>query len=535
MRILGIHWGHDSSLCLLNDGRIEAHLELERVSRVKKHSIKLRQDLEKYLMLFFDRLGLGWDDVDSIALINTHDNTRYPDYVLSHLPPDKTVAYYDHHDCHAASAFYLSPYDKALILTVDGGGNDGGACMYRGHGSQIDTLDKRGDGSIGQVWSTTRAFFSETVNGPIGTEGVLMGASPYGELDDDLAAWFTHHLLHGEKVYSIFPKQLKKRFGRRWWRPRRRVNPNNEADYFRVCRSLQHATEGVLGGLFDEIKAFGGPGSDRLVLSGGVMLNCVAIGKLAARWEGEVFVAPSIDDAGLSIGACLLHWHRTRGKMRTPPSEYHLPYLGFDYSDAEVRAAIANTSGVTADPATVDDVARLVADGRIVALYHGRSESGKRALGNRSIVADPRHESMKDQINRKVKMRHWYRPFAPAVLADRADKIFEMVMDSPYMSVAVPVRDAWRDKLQAVRHIDGTARVQTVQPTFNRFFYDLIHAFGERTGVPVLLNTSFNESEPIVDSPADAIACFLRTDIDYLYLEGTLIAKKEAGAGVEAA
>jgi carbamoyltransferase len=524
MKTLGIHWGHDSAFCLMEDGKILAHIEVERISRIKKHPIKTLKDFDKYINIFLEKTNTRWTEVDAVLLCKIHNQDNYPRFILDSIPKDIEIIFYDHHDSHAAIGYYLSPYDESLILTVDGGGNDCGLAMYYGEGKEISTLKKVGDGAIGQVWTATKRYFSKTKNGPMGTEGVLMGASPYGEVDQALVDWFYENMTTGSEMYVNFPKQLKSKFtGGLFKKPY--LDPNSEKDYFNVCRSIQTATERLFCDLFEEIKSFG-HNTDNIILSGGVMLNCVALGKIVKKYFDNVYTPFSVDDAGLAIGNCLLHWHQTLGHERIPLKFNHTPYLGFEYQKEDIDSVINSSEDIIIEEADINEVARLISEGNIISLYQGRSESGKRALGNRSIIADPRSSDMKRVINEKVKMRHWYRPFAPAVLKEMSHEIFDTELDSPYMSYAVPVKQEWKDKLGAVTHIDGSARFQTVERDFNQLYYDLINAFYIKTGVPVLLNTSFNESEPIVDSPKHALECFMRTNIDYLFMDGKLISKK---------
>jgi carbamoyltransferase len=274
-------------------------------------------------------------------------------------------------------------------------------------------------------------------------------------------------------------------------------------------------------------------GARNLCIAGGVALNCVANGRIA-REAGfdNVWIQPAAGDDGIAIG-CAYYGHVALQKKARASVMTHA-YVGMDYSEADVQEALARPSVRLATKRTrcfdiCAETARVLADGNVIGWFQGRSEFGPRALGNRSILADPRSPQMKDILNRRVKHRQPFRPFAPIVLAHRMHEIFEGEEDSPFMLIAKRVREPWRDRIAAIVHVDGTARVQTVRRETNERLYRLLEAFEALTGVPVLINTSFNvKGEPIVETPHDAVACFLATGIDYLALHDLLIAKTPA-------
>jgi carbamoyltransferase len=266
-------------------------------------------------------------------------------------------------------------------------------------------------------------------------------------------------------------------------------------------------------------------------MAGGVALNCVANGRIV-REAGfdNVWIQPAAGDDGIAIG-CAYYGHLAIQKNKRSFVMNH-SYLGIDYKDADVRAAankplVRRQTTQKSSKNIYGETAKLLSQGHVFGWFQGRSEFGPRALGARSILADPRQADMKDKLNKWVKHRQAFRPFAPIVLAERANEIFEGDEDSPFMLLAKRVRPEWQDKIPAIVHVDGTARVQTVRQAHNEYLYKLLKEFDSITGVPVLLNTSFNvKGEPIVETPADAIKCFLTTGMDYLVLHNLLIAKK---------
>jgi carbamoyltransferase len=272
--------------------------------------------------------------------------------------------------------------------------------------------------------------------------------------------------------------------------------------------------------------------SRNLVLSGGVALNCVANARILADTGYErVWVPPCASDTGAPLGSALWHHHQTLGQPRN--GELKHAFFGLAYTDTEIEAALreAGLAGERmAEPELIERAARDLADGRIVGWFQGRFEMGPRALGNRSILADPRRESMKDVINARIKHREPFRPFAPAVLLERACELFEIAQPDPFMTLAPRVRPEKRHLIPAAVHVDGTGRIQTVERSANPRYYGVIEAFGRLTGVPVLLNTSFNRQEPIVANPAEAISCFLRTDMDVLVLGDYYVTDRNAAA-----
>jgi carbamoyltransferase len=285
-----------------------------------------------------------------------------------------------------------------------------------------------------------------------------------------------------------------------------------EENYFALLNHIQRET-----------------GLKKLCLAGGVALNCAANGKIFGKTDfQDVWIQPASNDAGTSIGAALHVWHEILGKPRSFVMEH--AYWGPHYEDSEIRQALEGASTVyhhLAEPEIVDRTAREIADGKIVGWFQGRMEFGPRALGNRSILADPRRKEMKDVLNSRIKYREPFRPFCPSVLSERTGEYFETDYSSPFMVMAYAIRPGMRERIPAVTHADGTGRLQTVEKHANPLYWNLIHRFGQITGVPLLLNTSFNENEPVVNTPLEALDCFLRTRMDTLVMGRYILYKTE--------
>jgi carbamoyltransferase len=537
--ILSFYGGHDASVCLLQAGEIVVHLEIERVTRHKnQRGSEIMHDTrfsgrpwhDRGISWFVDLVladqGIGWSDISCVALIP--DGVRLNrDY--AHVPDGVPVYLVNHHVAHASSAFYASPFEEAMVLTLDGGGDDGGGLIAFGSGRALRIARRVPNGAFGLLWDRSLDLWSRSPLGPIGTEGVLMGAAAYGEEIPELRSYFECQV----REAWASPEDTYPRMGRvlgdllPGGRQAHLLPPSfswqQEESYFAYCHSLQNATDIFFEELFEELAAtYDCPA---LCLAGGVILNCHALGRALGRrpWLRH-YVPPAPNDGGLSMGAALWVYHQALGEARRVREEPSSPYLGLRRPDYDYERLFDTVPGLLVErsvtvPALVD---RLLA-GEVLSLYQGRSESGRRALGNRSIVADPRDPSIRHRINEQIKHRQWYRPFAPAVLQDRVTDVFGQDVDSPYMSVALPVVESWREKVPAVLHRDGTARLQTVSPELNPFFHAIIQEFHARSGVPLVLNTSFNDREPIVETPEDAMHCFLQSGLDALYMEGFLV------------
>jgi len=567
MKILGLNFSNDAAAALVVDGRIEAAVQEERFSRVKHDRAFPFRSIDYCL----SHGGLRLEDLDAVAFFwnpiqhmdgyNARQSTSWrhhleylydlPASLVPRLPKAWAEApwaklvvpgpegrelpffFVDHHLAHAASAFLGSDFEEAAILTVDGYGERRSTLLARGKGTTITPRsDVRFPRSLGSVYAAVSEFLGFKPNRD---EGKVMGLASYGRptyLDDlrqivrttdqgfevDLS-WF-RYFMEGPHRYGA---RVVERFGP----PRAPEGPISERDQD-LAASLQARTEEVLLHLARVLRAR--TGADALVMAGGVTLNCVANGRLMRESGFErFFFFPASSDAGASLGAALYVEHVLGGNpTRVPfPGEY----LGPSYTDQQIKARLAlGGVHVTEEPRLIDRVADLLAAGRIVGWFQGRAEFGPRALGNRSILADPRRADMKDVLNARVKFREPFRPFAPSILEEACGDFFTSGVPSPYMLRVYDTLPDKLDALPAITHVDGGARVQTVNRAQNRRYYDLIRAFGERTGVPCVVNTSFNiRGEPIVTTPEEALRCFASSDMDALAIGSYLLVKEGVG------
>jgi carbamoyltransferase len=599
--ILGISaFYHDSAAALVRDGEIVAAAQEERFSR-KKHDPRFPSKAINYCLeeafiepseldavVFYDNPLLTFDRlVKSLLTVAPEGEEQWAkaarsflgvkavvrEHVRRALGADVRLLFSDHHTAHAAAAFFPSPFEEAALLTVDGVGEWATLTLGLGRGSRVEMLKEiRYPHSLGLLYSAMTFYCGFKVNSG---EYKLMGLAPYGRpvyadairenlidvkedgsfrLNTDYFGFLERNVMTNERFDSLFggPARL----------PESRIT-RREMD---LAASIQTVLEEVMLKLARNARRL--TGSKNLALAGGVALNCVANGKiLRERIFEHVWIQPAAGDAGSAVGAALLANHQYFDEpRRLNPSgrdSQKGSYLGPAYSGAEVRAFLERRGYpfVTVSNASerARTVARAIADGKIVGYMVGRMEFGPRSLGARSILGDPRREETQAVMNLKIKHRESFRPFAPAVLAEKACEYFELETESPYMLLVAPVREerrlpmSWegfeggdsgdmlevinrpRSDIPAVTHVDYSARVQTVHPEDKPDFYELIREFYELTNCPVLVNTSFNvRGEPIVCGPRDAYRCFMRTEMDLLVLEDCLLWKNEQPAFKEA-
>jgi carbamoyltransferase len=433
------------------------------------------------------------------------------------LPPRR---YYDHHLTHAAAAFLTSGLPRAAVATIDGRGASYATVTWRADGTKLTRLRS-------EPWTNSLGIFYELCSMHLGLgtfgQGKVMGLAPYGDaacvtaqmsamLDTATTPWYRVHHIPFETVLGFGPRAKQSILAPPYTDFAAGVQRSLEIAVRRVVESAQRDT-----GLTD------------VCLGGGVSLNCSSNGALVTAGVAPTLsLFPAAGDNGLPVGAALLAAFEA-GEY-TPKRITHA-YFGPAFNDAECEAALGRAGGATfgfyRSPNVAPDIAKLLADGAVVGWFQGSMEIGPRALGNRSIIADPRSVATRDRVNR-IKGRERWRPLAPSVLAECAGDFFDLAGDSPFMLLAVPVRPDKRAIIPAVTHVDGSARPQTVTREQNQPYYDLISAFERETGVPVILNTSFNDaSEPIVCTPDDAVRTFLATDLDALVL-GSFVATKHA-------
>jgi carbamoyltransferase len=584
---------HDSAACLVRDGVVVAAAQEERFSRIKGDpafpagavrfclkSAGIRPaDLE--VVAFYEKPLLKLDRLLETYLALAPRGLRSflqaaPRWLHERLQTDGTiraalddyagpVLYTEHHEAHAASAFLPSPFTDAAVLTIDGVGEWATATIGAGHGARLDvTHELHFPDSLGLLYSAFTYHAGFRVNSG---EYKLMGLAPYGAprfvariLDEVMSLRDDGSFTLDQRYFDYMGglTMTSARFAERFEGPPRAPESpltQREMDY---ARSVQTVCEEVV--LRMARTAHRETGCDALCLAGGVALNAVANGRLLR--EGpfrDVWVQPAAGDAGGAVGAALLAWHRWLEQPRAPRSGDDGmrgaalgPSFAADEAERELRAAGAHFVRLD-ESELLDRTAQLLASGAVVGWFDGPMEFGPRALGARSILADPRDPQMQSLLNRKIKFREGFRPFAPSVLEDRAEEYFDLDRPSPYMLVVAPVRErhrceteegAWgidrinqpRSDIPAVTHLDYSARVQTVSADRTPRFHALISAFEARTGCPMLVNTSFNvRGEPIVCTPTDAYACFMRTAIDALVVFPFLLLRGDQPVGRAAA
>jgi len=575
VNILGINAFHgDSSAALLVDGKLVAAIEEERVRRVK-HWAGFPSEAIRFVL---DFAGLKPGEIDHVAigrdpsahlhkkvLFSLHkrpsfgairdrlanmgkvmDLKRLLAGALGVAPGALRARFHnvEHHRAHMASAFFLSPFDEAACLTLDGFGDFVSTMFGHGCGGRLDVEHRvEFPHSMGLFYTAGTQYIGFD---RYGDEYKVMGLAPYGEPEhvDDLRRiirlrpkgrfeldldYFVHHSKGVEMQWENGSPEMGRVFSDAWSRrfgPVRRPGEPLLDRHRNFARSLQAVAEEVIFHALRHLAEM--TDSRRLCLAGGCAYNSVANGKVFEETPfTDLHIHPAAGDAGTAVGAALWIWHRVLGKPRGAPLEN--AYLGAKHGDAAVKAAL---DGAGLEHEWIEDaelrvnrtVDRLAA-GDVVGWFQGRGEWGPRALGNRSIIANPRRGDMKDILNARIKHREPFRPFAPSILEERSGEYFEESYPVAYMQQVYRIRAEKRDEIPAVTHVDGTGRLQTVSRAQNPLYHRLIEALGERTGTPVVLNTSFNENEPIVHTPEQAIDCYRRTKMDTLVIGKALLRK----------
>jgi carbamoyltransferase len=582
MNILGINAYHgNASAAMVCDGRLIAAVEEERFNRVKYAAGFPAQAIRFCLK----EAGLTLGEIDHVAVPrNPYARLATKIFYALRMPsfarerakvlakfqgihealaqafdadPKKIRAQFhriEHHQAHLASSFYCSPFEEAALLSADGLGDFASTMWGVGMGNRMEI-----EGAIPFPHSLGLYYTAVTqyLGFPkFGDEYKVMGLAAYGqpehlEVFRDIVRfeegsqnnrfklgldYFSHHRTGPDMSWAeadktpalgkLFSEGMEKRLG-----PARGAGQALDQRHRNLAASLQVRLEEVYLGMLRKLAQR--TGLKTVCLAGGVAFNCVANGKIfdATPFE-RVYVQPAAGDGGLSVGAAFFVWHQTLGKPRS--FVMNQAYWGPEYSREEVCRTI-DSSGLRQKACTIDEVkeeelarraAAIIADAKILGWFQGRAEWGPRALGNRSIVADPRKPEMKEILNQRIKHREIFRPFAPSILAEAAGDYFEKSHPSPFMTLAYSVRPEKRAKIPAPTHVDGTGRLQTVTRDANPRYHALISSFRDLTGVPVVLNTSFNDNEPIVCRPEEAIDCFQRTQMDALVLGDFLITRQ---------
>ncbi|HLJ23878.1 MAG TPA: carbamoyltransferase C-terminal domain-containing protein [Candidatus Acidoferrales bacterium] len=583
MYILGINAYHgNASAAIIADGRLVAAVEEERFNRVK-YAAGFPSAAIRYCL---DAAGITLSEVDHIAIprnpwarLGTKllYAMRMPSFARERakvmvrftgipealaqafdMAPEKIRARYhriEHHQAHLASTFFVSPFEQAALLSADGLGDFASTMWGTGRGNRMDI-----DGSIafphslGMYYTAVSQYLGFR---KFGDEYKVMGLAAYGEpayLEEFRhivrtnggvgfrlgLEYFKHHRTGPEMTWrdadktpelgAMYSDYMAQRLG-----PSRDPAAPVEKIHRDGAASLQARLEEVL---FEMLRGLHARTKQKAVcLAGGVAFNCLANGKIFDQTPFEqIYLQPASGDAGLAIGAAYFVHHQILGQPRSFVMEN--AYWGPGYTPEQIRSAVAASrlSGEGLEIAELHEsvlakeTAKEIAAGKILGWFQGRAEWGPRALGNRSIVADPRRPDMKEILNARIKHREMFRPFAPSILAEATGEYFEKSYPCPFMTQAYTVRPEKRDAIPAPTHVDGTGRLQTVTQEANPRYWNLIREFANLTGVPVVLNTSFNDNEPIVCRPEEAIDCFLRTKMDVLVLGDILVRKPVGGA-----
>ena len=565
MYILGLTTLGDSAATLIKDGRIVAAAEEERFSRKKHHS----GFPYKAIQFCLDQAGIELKDVEHVGhywkpwilrhkamqalkaafvsrdmfkaradrgIAQVGDSYlgmfRHPNRLREHFgPSDFKFHYLEHHQTHAASAFFVSPFESAAILTWDGTGEDTTTLFSKGSGNKIEVLKRiKLPHSLGQFYSAVTNYIGFDMFA--GDEWKVMGLAAYGKpkhydffrekvLKTNGGSGFKfdikvldHHLAKHYKFSDAIIKELG---------PSREFGGELTEHHWDIASSAQKALEDTAIHLVKQIKEM--TGEENLCLAGGVAFNSVMNGRIFHETPFKNFyVQPAAGDAGCSLGAALMVWHQKLGNPRDFVMNH--AYWGPGFSNEECRTAL-DTAGLEYE--TLDDevllpkLAKMISEGAIIGWFNGRMELGPRALGARSFLADPRRSDMREILNHKVKLREWFRPLAPSMQEEHGREVFGVEHHDPFMITVIRVAEEYKSKIPAVVHVDGTARPQMVSRETNPRYWNLINEFKKLTGIPMLLNTSFNVQEPIVCTPHDAINTFQSANFDALVLENNLV------------
>ena len=572
MYILGINAYHgDAAACIVKDGQLIAAGEEERFNR-KKHCAGFPALAIRYCL---EAAGISLDQVDHIGIsrdpsANLHKKILFSLTKLTNLSgliaarlanaakirdlrqelekvlgvaPSEKVQFHnvEHHKAHMASCFFVSPFERAAILSIDGFGDFISTMWGMGQGNRIDVLGQvEYPHSAGAVYTATSQYLGFT---KYGDEGKVMGLAPYGQpryLDEfrDIIRtdngggfklnldYFLHHSEGVDMTWDEGSPTIGRMFSDRFidsFGPVRSASEPLSTKQEDIAASLQARLEEVgfhiLNQLYEKTKV------EQLCLAGGVALNSVMNGKIPLHTPfKEIFIQPAAGDSGTAVGVCYYIHNMILHQPRSFVMEH--AYTGPEFGEGQIEQVL-NQSSLAHRKLTncelTEMAAQAIADGKVVGWFQGRMEFGPRALGNRSIVVDPRRSEMKDILNARIKKREPFRPFAPSILEERVAEYFEQTLPSPTMLMVYQVKKDKQSVIPAVTHVDGSGRLQTVSRETNPRYYQLISDFEKLTNVPVVLNTSFNEDEPIVCTPEEAVNCFQRTRMDVLFLGNYMV------------
>lgn len=544
-RILGVHVnGHDTSIAVVENGELIEIIEFERVFREKHYRTNvLHTRFDKILSWMFNDYGLD-PNFDAVALHIHYFGSESREYYqqvqreavakIANYVPDAHYLQLNHHLCHAASSYFISPFKKACILSIDGHGNDGSSLGFIAEGNNITYL--RGwPFSLGRAYSALSNIIGGIYSKDGNSAGKVMGLTAYGRVINEWKDPIKRFISTYQGIRSEFSPLYWEASvadgvfelpgfgvidGKNAFDGPESEQAQNFAATFQECWS--EIVQDMVRDLINRT------GCSDVCIVGGCALNAATNYDVLNMSEVKnLHLVPHPNDEGLSIGAALYTYYAyQKVEWNGYDKKYISPYLGVPVLDSDQLENFAKKRNAKflADPAT--ELAEIIASGKKVGVIQGRSELGPRALGNRSIICDPRDPKMKDKLNNDVKGREWYRPFAPFVKSEDQQKYFDLDVPSPYMSYIGYVLPEWIDKLPAITHVDGTARVQSVDEAQNPFLHSLLTAFEKLTGVGVLLNTSFNgRGEPIVTRISEALAILDSTELDAVYSNGWLFEK----------
>jgi carbamoyltransferase len=572
MYILGLNAYHaDSSAAIFKDGSLIAATEEERFTRIKHWA----GFPEKAIQFCLNEAGISLSEIDYITIgrdpkakltrkvkyliqnpflilgaatrfrnsrqvANIEDEFKTIDSSIDTSILKNKIKNIEHHRSHLASAFFASPFNEAAILSIDGSGDFTTTMIATGKGNKITVLDSVDfPVSCGLFYTA----FTQFLGFPhYGDEYKVMGLAPYGSAKytdkvkkvlefkkDGLFSWNSSYFVHPTKAGFKYEKNIphvgnlfSNKFITEFGNPRK---PNEELTQYHkdLAASVQKATEELIFHILNHLKQK--TGLKNICIAGGVAQNSVANGKIAAATDFEgVYIPSAGHDAGIAMGSALYFYNHILEKPRATP--IYTAYTGSRFTNEEIKELLISRSikySYLDDEELFDIVTNKLIEPGVVGWFSGRAEFGPRALGGRSIIADPRNPNAKDLLNLKIKRRESFRPFAPSILKEYTGEYFTRTDEVPFMEKVFPIKRERQAQIPAVTHADGTGRLQTVDKNISPRYYGLIDTFRKKTGVPILLNTSFNENEPIVNTPAEALDCFLRTQMDMLVLENCVI------------
>ena len=584
---------HDSAACILKDGKIIAAAQEERFTR-KKHDPSYPKNAIEFVLshadlqlskvdkiVFFEKPFLkferlletyvafapkGFNSFTKAMPLWIREKLFQKNFLFNKLKEhdenyksDENIFFSDHHLSHAASAFFPSPFEEAIVLTADGVGEWATTTVAIGKGNNLEIKKEiHFPHSLGLLYSAFTYFTGFKVNSG---EYKLMGLAPYGkpiyedkvkkliDIKDDGSFRLDQKYFNYATGLTMTNKKFDDLFGHK---PRNPQKEKINQFHMDIAASIQKVTEDIMiklaKSIREEFKI------NNLCLAGGVALNCVANGKiLKEKIFDKIWIQPASGDAGGSLGAALALWYIEDDNKRLVnlDDEMQGSYLGKEFSQKEIKEELASLGAnfeILNYDNLIDKTADLISNGKALGWFQGRMEFGPRALGSRSIIGDPRSDSMQKNLNLKVKYRESFRPFAPSIIKEDLSEWFDLKVDSPYMLLVANINknkkiemtneqqklfgidklNVKRSEIPAVTHVDYSARIQTVSEKTNKCFYDLISKFKEKTGCPILINTSFNvRGEPIVNTPTDAFNCFMGTELDYLIIGNCILDKEK--------